>query len=135
MEQTETIMLTAGAEQTPANIARDNMEILTDDLIIRETPWEPVVEVCCDARDAGSRSQMPSGGVRMTNPYPNLDAMMDVQEGVKTHTDKQRRCFLLYVAGYTQWEIGGYFGIGQRRVCDRIETAIEKLEKYLTGGG
>ncbi len=59
---------------------------------------------------------------------------LDLEEALKTLTEKQRRCFFLrHIEGYSETEIAEILRLDQSTVSQHIVYAIEKMKIFLQG--
>jgi RNA polymerase sigma factor (sigma-70 family) len=61
----------------------------------------------------------------------DLFIRLDIEEGLKALTEKQRECFLLFSEGYTYREIAQKFSLSLPTVQQHINYAKQKLREFL----
>lgn len=67
------------------------------------------------------------------DPWDDIELLMDVREALAQLTDKQREALVLWLAGYTQAEIGERLGVSRQAVTERIAGAIERIREMVGG--
>ena len=69
------------------------------------------------------------------DPREDLYNNLDLEEALKTLSQRQRECFELVVKdGYTEAEVARKIGIAQQVVDRRVAKAKEKIRNFLQGG-
>jgi RNA polymerase sigma factor (sigma-70 family) len=61
----------------------------------------------------------------------DVDLRLDLEAASERLTDKQRQVVVLYLAGYTQAEIGVALGIARTSVRDHIAGAKGKFHEFV----
>ena len=69
------------------------------------------------------------------DPRGDIYNNLDLEEALKTLSNRQRECFELVVKdGYTEAEVARKLGIAQQVVDKRVAKAKEKIRNFLQGG-
>ena len=69
------------------------------------------------------------------DPREDIYNNLDLEEALKTLSNRQRECFELVVKdGYTEAEVARELGIAQQVVDRRVAKAKEKIRNFLQGG-
>ncbi len=69
------------------------------------------------------------------DPREDIYNNLDLEEALKTLSNRQRECFELVVKdGYTEAEVARKIGIAQQVVDRRVAKAKEKIRNFLQGG-
>ena len=69
------------------------------------------------------------------DPREDIYNNLDLEEALKTLSNRQRECFELVVKdGYTEAEVARKLGIAQQVVDKRVAKAKEKIRNFLQGG-
>ena len=69
------------------------------------------------------------------DPREDIYNNLDLEEALKTLSQRQRECFELVVKdGYTEAEVARKLGIAQQVVDKRVAKAKEKIRNFLQGG-
>ena len=64
-----------------------------------------------------------------------IERRIDLERAIAQLTAKQREVLALWLEGYTQEEIAERCGIGQQRVCRRLQRAKARLRVIMLGRG
>jgi RNA polymerase sigma factor (sigma-70 family) len=73
--------------------------------------------------------------LRSSRDWDNFIFWMDLEEALKSLTEKQRLCFSLkYIGGFSESEVGELLGMSQPMVFKHIRAAAAKIKLFLSDG-